>query len=307
MTQELRFGVGPLPNLSWEELVRCFNHIEELGFDNALIGDHFVNMANPLDPWFESWTLIAALAVKTTHIRIGIGVSPITWRNPAFLARQALTVDHISNGRLELGLGTGLTSDPGHAMTGIPNWAPNERVARFREYVEIVDQLLCNKITTYEGHFYNIKGAIMNPRPIQKPRPPIMIAAFGEAMLKYPAHYADIWSSAGSNTDKFAELTRKRNNLLDRYCEDIGRDPSSLRRSYLEWETDVSWKGGLMSIFKSEENFREMIKRFVGVGINEFFFLYPYRKEQLPVFEKVAREVIPELKDQYNSSRNTNY
>ncbi|UCG03219.1 MAG: LLM class flavin-dependent oxidoreductase [Candidatus Heimdallarchaeota archaeon] len=199
-----------------------------------------------------------------------------------------------------MGLGTGLPSDPGHAMTGIPNWPPRERVARFREYVEIVEQLLCNEITTYEGCFYKLKEAVMNPRPIQKPRTPITIAAFGDAMLKYPAHYADTWSSAGSNTDEFAELTRKRNKLLDRYCEEIGRDPNSLRRSYLEWETDVSWKGGLMTILKSEKNFREMVKRFVDVGINEIIFLYPYHKEQLPVFEKIAREVIPELKDQYS-------
>ncbi|MHA2347884.1 MAG: LLM class flavin-dependent oxidoreductase [Candidatus Hodarchaeales archaeon] len=302
MTQKLRFGVGPLPNLSWEELVRIFSHIEELGFDSALIGDHFVNMEKPQDLWFESWTLIAALAVQTTHIKIGVGVSPITWRNPAFLARQALTVDHISNGRLELGLGTGLTNDPSHTMTGIPNWSPKVRVARFREYVEIVNQLLCNEVTTYEGRFYKLKEAVMSPRPIQKPRPPITIAAFGRTMLKYSAHYADTWSSAGSNTDAFAEATRKRNKLLDRFCEEISRDPNSLRRSYLEWESEVSWQGGLMSIFKSEDNFREMVKRFVSVGITEFIFLYPYHKEQLPVFEKIAREVIPELKDQYSHS-----
>ncbi|MFX0173085.1 MAG: LLM class flavin-dependent oxidoreductase [Candidatus Hodarchaeota archaeon] len=302
MTQKLRFGVGPLPNLSWKELVKCFRHIEELGFDSALIGDHFVNMGNPQDPWFESWTLLAALAVNTTHIRIGIGISPITWRNPAFLARQALTVDHISNGRLELGLGTGLTKDPSHEMAGIPNWSPEERIARFREYIEVVDQLLRNEVTTYEGHFYQLKEAIMRPRPIQKPRPPITIAGYRQTMLKYAAHYADTWSLAGPNRDTFAIETHKRNKLLNKYCKEISRNPNTLRRSFLEWETEVSWQGGLMSIFKSEDNFREMVKRFVAVGITEFIFLYPYHKEQLPMFEKIAIEVIPELKDQYNHS-----
>ena len=259
-------------------------------------------MENPQEPWFESWTLIAALAVQTRHIRIGLGVSPITWRHPAFLARQALTVDHISDGRLELGLGTGLGNDPSHKMTGIPNWSRKERAARFREYVEIVDKLLCNEVTTYEGCYYKLKEAIMSPHPIQKPRPPITIAAFGRTMLKYSAQYADSWSSAGSNTDAFAEETRKRNKFLDKFCEEISRDPNSLRRSYLEWESNVSWQGGLMSIFKSEDNFREMVKRFVDVGITEFIFLYPYHKKQLPIFQKIAKEVIPELKDQYNHS-----
>jgi alkanesulfonate monooxygenase SsuD/methylene tetrahydromethanopterin reductase-like flavin-dependent oxidoreductase (luciferase family) len=302
MTQKLRFGVGPLPNLSWKELVKCFRHIEELGFDSALLGDHFVNVGNPQDPWFESWTLIAALAVHTTNIRIGIGVSPITWRNPAFLARQALTVDHISNGRLELGLGAGLTQDPSHEMAGIPNWSPEIRVARFREYVEVVNQLLCNEVTTYEGRFYQLKEAVMKPRPIQKPRPPITIGAFRQTMLKYAAHYADTWSSAGPNADTFAEEIRKRNKFLNEYCKEINREPNTLCRSYLEWEREVSWQGGLMSIFKSEDNFREMVKRFVAVGITEFIFLYPYHKEQIPIFEKIAIEVIPELKDQYNHS-----
>ncbi|MFX0125785.1 MAG: LLM class flavin-dependent oxidoreductase [Candidatus Hodarchaeota archaeon] len=300
MTHNLRFGVCPLLNISWAELVKCFRHIEELGFDSSLIGDHFVNMGVPRGPWFESWTLIAALATHTTQLRIGIGISPITWRHPAFLARQALTLDHISNGRLEIGLGTGLTNDPGHAMTGIPNWSPRERVDRFCEYVEIVDLLLSNEVTTYEGRFYRLNDAVMNPRPIQKPRPPIMIAAFGTTMLKYTARYADTWSSVGNNIDASVEATRKRNELLDRYCEEIGRDPQSLRRSLLEWENGVSWSGGLMNIYQSEESFREMVERFANVGITEFHFLYPAREEQLPVFENIAREVIPELKERFS-------
>ncbi|MHA2273847.1 MAG: LLM class flavin-dependent oxidoreductase [Candidatus Hodarchaeales archaeon] len=300
MNQNLRFGVGPLPNMSWDELVRCFRHIEELGLDSALLGDHFVNMGAPQSPWFEGWTTIAALAARTARIRIGMGVTPITWRHPAFLARQALTVDHISNGRLELGLGTGLTTDPGHAMTGIPNWSPRERVERFREYVEVVDQLLRNEVTTYKGRFYELKEAVMNPRPIQKPRPPIMIAAFGPTMLKYAARYADTWSSVGNNTDASLEATRKRNELLDRYCEELGREPHSLRRSLLEWEEGISWSGGLMSSYRSEENFREMVGRFVDVGITEFHFLYPAREEQLPIFENIAREVIPEFKERFS-------
>ncbi len=296
MTQELRFGCGPYPNIPWELIAKRIDHVEALGFDSAWLGDHFVNVADPRDPWFESWTLLAALAERTTTIKIGV-FSPITWRHPAFLARQALSADHISNGRMELGLGAGVFNDPSHVMTGIPDWSPSERVARFREYVEIVDKLLCNEVTTYEGRYYSLKDAIMNPRPIQVPRPPITVLAHGRNMLKHAARYADTWNTVGGNTDTFAEATRGRNKLLDTFCEEIGRDPHSLRRSYAEWDGEI---GGLMSFFESEDNFRELVERFVDVGITEFIFLYPCREEQLPVFERIATEVIPELKDQYN-------
>lgn len=144
MTHELRFQVLALPNASWSELLERFRYIEELGFDLVGTGDHFVDWSNPSGPWLEAWTLMAAAARKTTRIRITTCVTQIPFRNPALLARQALTVNHIANGRLELGLGTGLTTDIAYDIMGIPRWSAKERVARFKEYVEIVDQLLSN-------------------------------------------------------------------------------------------------------------------------------------------------------------------
>lgn len=142
MNHELRFGAVFLPNASWDELVRRIQYIEELGFDIPGTGDNFVDWAHPRSPFFELWILTSAWSAKTTSIRIGTWITQIPFRNPALLARQALTVDHISNGRLELGLGTGVTTNSSYEMMGIPNWSPRERVARFREYVEVVDQLL---------------------------------------------------------------------------------------------------------------------------------------------------------------------
>jgi len=307
MNHKLRFGASPLPNVPWDEIVKRFRYLEELGFDSAWIADHFVNWRHaraPRDPWFEAWTLLAALATQTSRIRIGM-VSPITWRNPAFLARQALTVDHISNGRLELGLGAGVSGDPSHAMTGIPNWSPTERVARFREYVEIVDRLLSNEVTTYEGRYYTLKEAVMKPRPIQQPRPPIMIGASGPAMLKLAARYADTWNS-GSSASTFEEQLeeiRRRNELVDKYCLDIGRDPASLRRSYLVYDPECARalnRGGFISFYDSEDAFRDMVDRYVDVGITEFLLFYPFHEEQFPDFEKIAREVIPELREIYS-------
>jgi len=276
--------------------------LKNWGFDVTGTGDHFVDWSNPNDPWFELWALLVAVAAETTRIRLLAGVTQIPFRNPALLARQALTVDHISNGRLELGLGTGIRTDPSCDMMGIPNWSNRERVARFKEYVEIVDQLLSNEVTTYNGRYYKVKEAVMKPRPIQKPRPPITIAAWGPVMMKYAARYADTWNSISSadTLEEQLDETRKRNQLVDKYCLDIGRKPSSLRRSILMFDAKARPSGGFITYYDSEEVFVDMVEKFIDMGITEFGLYYPYREEQLPVFERIAREVIPQLKKKYN-------
>ena len=119
----LRFQVFILPNLPWDQLLRRFMHAEELGFDLAVTADLFVDYLNPPGPWFELWSLLAGVAASTNRIRIAPCVAQIPLRNPAMFARQALTVDHISNGRLEIGLGLGLIQDPGYQRMGMPNFA----------------------------------------------------------------------------------------------------------------------------------------------------------------------------------------
>ena len=298
LSHELRFGVFLQPDVPWNELVRRFMYIEELNFDIAGSGDTFVNLFRSTETWFELWTLNAAWAAKTNRIRIGMWVTAFPFRNPAFLAKQALTVDHISNGRLELGLGSGFRSDRSYDMTGIPNWGPRGRVARFREYVEIVDQLLSNEVTNYEGRYYKIKEAVMSPRPVQKPRPPITIGANKPRMLKLTARYADTWNTGGPA--ERLEETRRRNGLVDKYCREIGRDPRTLRRSYWFYYHDVYMKHGLFDYYESEDAFREMVRPYIDMGMTEVLISYPCLEEQLPMFEKIAKEVIPELKAEYN-------
>ncbi len=186
-THEMRFLVLALPNVPWGEFLGNVRNLEELGIDVVGVADHFVDWSSPPRPWFEAWTVMAAMAMATKRIRITTTVSQIPLRPPAMFARQALTVDHMSDGRLELGLGIGLTIDPSYEMMGVPNWTPKERVDRFGEYVEIVDQMLSNEVTTYKGRYYEIEGAVMNPRPVQSPRPPLTIAAMGPRMLKLTA------------------------------------------------------------------------------------------------------------------------
>jgi alkanesulfonate monooxygenase SsuD/methylene tetrahydromethanopterin reductase-like flavin-dependent oxidoreductase (luciferase family) len=257
-----------------------------------------VNYIDPEKLWYEQWTLTTAWAANTKKIRIGMFVTAFPYRNPAIMTKQAATLDHISKGRLEVGLGAALESDPCYEMTGIPNWRSKERLARFREYVEVVDSLLRNNVTSYEGRYYKIKEAIMNPLPVQKPRPPITIAANRPRMLKNAVRYADTWTTLGSVES--LEAVKERNMLIDKFCSQLGRDPGTLRRSFWLYEHNALASNGLLACYESEDLFREMIEPFIDIGMNEILVSYPCKKDQIPVFENIAEDVISEFKQKYN-------
>jgi hypothetical protein len=182
-------------------------------------------------------------------------------------------------------------------MTGTPDWPPKERVDRFREAVEILDQLLRNPETSYEGRYYQLKETIMNPQPVQKPRPPLMIGANGPRMLKIVAKFADTWNTFGGvDIETPAEMqacTRERNLLLDRYCAEIGRDPTTLRRSVLIYTQEE-----YMQIYSMPGAFEDIIKRYWEIGITEFIFFYPFAPMMMPLFEHIANEAIPRLRQE---------
>src|SRR5918996_816353 len=163
MSDPLRFHVLLLPNVGWAELKARVLWLEELGVEVAALADHVVDWTNPTVPWLETWTALPALAGATRTIRLSTVVTQIPLRNPAMLARQLTTLDHISNGRIELGLGTGLGIDPSCAMIGVPNWEPGERVARFGEYVELISRILSEEVTTYHGRYYQVDDALRLP------------------------------------------------------------------------------------------------------------------------------------------------
>ncbi len=296
-TQSLRFGAVILQDFPWQELVKLWQKFDKLGFDTTWTADHFVNYANPTSPWLDGWTTLAALANCTSRIRIGTLVTSIPFRHPAVLARQAMTVDHISNGRLEIGIGAGAPGkiDPSYTMTGIEDWPFKERTERLKEQVEIVDTLLRNTTSSYDGKYYKLKDAMMAPGPVQKPRPPLVVAAHVKASLRIAAEYADTWVSFGADfgapTEVVVEKTQKRISYLDKYCEKIGRDPGSLRRSLLVFGAEAN------TAFASEEQFVEIVERYTALGINELVFFYPFfTPDQIPMFEKIAQETIPSLK-----------
>lgn len=299
MSTGLRFHVLLLPNVNWPELKRRASWLETLGIDVIGIADHFVDWTNPAVPWFESWTALSALAEATSTIRLTTLVSQIPLRHPAVLARQALTLDHISGGRLEVGLGTGLAIDPAYAMIGVPNWEAGERVSRFEEYVQIVERLLRQEVSSFEGRHYAIDGAVMNPRPVQKPGPPLLIAALAPRMLGIAARHADIWNMLSFQpafADQLAEA-RGRIERVESECARIGRDPGTLRRSYTMFDAMGRHRGGRIRYLESAADFAAEATQIIDLGISDIGLYYPLDPAQAPVFEEIARRVLPELRN----------
>ncbi len=288
MSRELRFGICTDQNLPFETLAERWRYFERLGFDSVWDCDHFNQPSRPDGPYFEGWTLLAALAARTERIRVGVLVSSNTFRHPALLAQQAVTLDHISNGRLELGLGAGWFV-PEHERFGIPFPPPGERVDRFREAVEIVDSLLRNETTTYGGRYHRLDGASVRPAPLQKPRPPLTLGAHRPRMLRICAEYADGWNSFGTVEDM-----RERNLILDEHCAAVGRDPREIRRSFYGWAAQMK-EQGLPDPWESTAAFEDVVGRYLEVGIDEFVIDQP-GPEQLEVLERVATDVVPRLR-----------
>jgi alkanesulfonate monooxygenase SsuD/methylene tetrahydromethanopterin reductase-like flavin-dependent oxidoreductase (luciferase family) len=298
MNHPLRFGIITLQDLPWPTLVEHWKRIESLGYDSVWVADHFVNSQNIEDNWFDGWTLLAALATQTSTIHIGTLVTNIIFRNPALIARQAQTLDHISNGRLVLGIGATSERDPSHRMTGIENWSTAERVQRFREVVEIVDTLLSQETTTYQGRFYQVTDAWMRPPTIQKPRPPLTIAAAGPSTLKIAAQFANTWNTYGAfglSSQETLSITRQRSEMLDEYCAKIGRDPGEITRSFLVGITADT-------PFASLDAFYDYIGRFHEIGISEFIFYYDYpampsdKCMNHEMLERIATQAIPAIR-----------
>ncbi len=301
MGHGLRFQVMVIPSVPWPEYLDRFLRIEALGFEVAALPDHFCDWANPSRPWLEAWTALAAVAARTSTLRLTTCVSQIPLRNPAILANQAVTADHISGGRVEVGLGTGLTIDPSYEMTGLPNWTNGERVARFGEYVELLGHLLAGGVTTYDGAYYKAKGAVMNPGSVQQPRLPVMVAALGPQMMHHAARHADIWNTmsfAADLEEQMAELT-DRCSTMDEICAGLGREPDGLRRSYTMFDATARAGGGMIRYYESDDLFVDTVGRVTDLGVTEISMYYPAVATQLPAFERIATDVLPALRREH--------
>jgi len=200
---------------------------DEAGFDHVWDFDHLASIGadGTERPVYEGWSLLAAIAASTRRVRFGCMVTGNTYRHPVVLAKMAVTVDHLSGGRLEFGIGAAW-AEAEHQMYGIEGL--DHRVGRLRESLEAMISLWTNERTTLDGRYHHFKDAVASPKPIQKPHPPIWIGAGGDQMLRVVARYADVWNSAGGPSPEAAgEQSRK----LDEVCREVGRDPAAIRRS----------------------------------------------------------------------------
>jgi len=281
MARRFRFGICTDQNMPWDKNVERWQLFERLGYESAWVCDHLVQPSRPNGPYLEAWSLLAGLAARTEKIRIGVLVTSNTFRFPQVVAKMAVTVDHISNGRLEVGLGAGWY-EPEHTMFGIPFPETKELVGRFREAVQVVDLLTREDTSSFDGTYYQLKNAQSRPASVQKPRPPLVMGAFGPRMLKIVATYADTWNAFGTPSEM-----RERNQMLDDYCRELGRDPDTLDRSLYYWvpKSDADpWA--------SKQAFYDVINPYIGAGVNQFILDQP-RDEQLDMLEWAAAEALP--------------
>ena len=190
----LRFGLLYLQSAPWADLLGRIHRGEEMDFDSLWVADHMTGQYPGLIS-FEAWTLLATMAVTTSRVRIGALVTPIAFRHPALLAMSATTVDHASGGRLEIGLGIG-GAPVDDSIVGLADQSGAERVARLEEQVDLLDRLLRGETVRDHTGFYPTSGAMVEP-PVQRPRPPIVIAADGPRLIDLAARRADAWNTLG--------------------------------------------------------------------------------------------------------------
>ncbi len=230
------FGIATAPQpVSYRDVLRVWreaDQIPEIG--HAWLFDHLMPIAgDPDGPAFEGWTLLSALAAQTERLRLGLLVTSNRFRPPAMLAKIAATVDVVSGGRLDFGIGAG--SRPGHPVArreyeahGLPFHDSAYAVGSLAEACTVIRRLWTEtEPFDFDGTYLHLTGAFCNPKPIQRPHPPVLIGGRSAATLRVVAEHADLWNIPGGDIGDAV----RRSALLDRCCAEIGRDPASITRS----------------------------------------------------------------------------
>jgi len=234
-TTGVSFGISTAPQqVSYHDLEQVWQEADAIPqIEHAWLFDHLLPIAGPLDgPIFEGWTLLSALAARTERIRLGLLVTSNRFRPPAMLAKIAATVDVVSGGRLEFGIGAG--SRPSlpmarreYAANGLPYHDAAHAVGSLAEACTIIRRLWTEtEPFDFDGNYHHLAGAFCNPKPVQRPGPPVVIGGLATATLRVAAAHADVWNMGGDLADGI-----ERSALLDRLCAEIGRDPASITRS----------------------------------------------------------------------------
>jgi alkanesulfonate monooxygenase SsuD/methylene tetrahydromethanopterin reductase-like flavin-dependent oxidoreductase (luciferase family) len=278
--QALHFGLTVFSHAPWPELVQRTRLAEELGFDSIWVTDHFIAGEDEQTPIQEAYSVLAGLAMATERVRLGVMVCGNTYRNPAFLLKQAVTVDHISNGRVDFGIGAGWWERE-HEAYGYAFPDKGELVGRFAEALAVTDSLQRQERTNFDGKYYRYVNTPLEPKPIQRPKLPVVIGAGKPRMLRLTAEYADIWNTRGKHEDAV-----ERGRILDEKCREIGRDPGEIVRSVWPFDSQLT----------SEEAFSAYVETFIASGFRHFIFGWPKDADELGVLKRVAASRIPDLR-----------
>jgi len=317
MNRSLRFGVHAGPSdIPYATRREYWCEAERLGYDWASVGDHFI--ANPVfgardtDPWNEAWTSLAALAEATSRIHVGVMVSSVGYRHPPVLAKMAATVDVISEGRLEVGIGAGYLETE-YRMYGLPFPPAAERLEQLDEAIRVCKSLWTKERSDFVGKHYTLTGAVCEPKPVQKPHPPIWVGGMGEKKtLRIVAEHADGWNAFPLPIPQM----REKLDVLRNHCVAVGRDFDSIskqlgiraivREDPNEVEAELAHfaeqsqlpldRARQMAIAGTPEEVAESLLPYVEVGFDWFVLMerIPLDYDTLQLF---MREVVPRLRN----------
>ncbi len=294
----MRFSFWPGPTQPWSEILFLARHVEAAGWDGIWFADHFMPDGDKVDvPWSEAWTTLTAIATAVPRLRLGPLVTGNTYRHPAVLAKMAATLDHISGGRVVLGLGAGWQQNE-HLAYGLPFHTVGGRLRRLDEACQVIKALFGEGRASFAGKYYQLTDAPLVPKPVQQPLP-LLIGGGGEKVtLKITARWADEWNVWGT-----PEILRHKMAILDRHCAEVGRDPRAIQRSAvaLLFLTDdpriaegARAKSRMPAIAGSVEELRQIVRDYADAGVDELIvpdFNLGARDAKLAVLDRFMQEV----------------
>jgi F420-dependent oxidoreductase-like protein len=302
----MRFSFWPNAAQTWPDILASALHAEQTGWDGVWVADHFLPSIGSDDgPTHECWALLAALAASVPRVRIGSLVCGNTYRHPAVLANQAATVDVISGGRLVLGLGAGWQENE-HEAYGIPLPSPRPRLDMLEEACVILKGLTTQPRTTFDGEYYEVTNAPLEPKPKQRPLP-LLIGGGGEKRtMRIAARYADEWNVWGT-----AELLAGKGKVLEKHCDDLGRDAGEIRRScqallfmsddedFLRRMRDANMPRP--TVIGTPTEVTDILANYKDAGVDEFivpdFTLPPAGEKRWELMDRFINEAAAPLRD----------
>jgi len=295
----MRLGILILPDTTWTTNVRRWRTAEQLGFDTAWTYDHVWWRGLRDHAWFAAMPLLAAAAAVTERMQIGLMVGSPNFRHPVLLAKEAIAVDDISQGRFVLGVGSGAPKAGDAEVLGGDPLTGAERAARFAEFVELTDQLLTEPAVTWTGRYYRAQEARMIPGSVRKPRLPLAVAASASAGLELTARYGDAWITAGPanwlggyTPQECRSVVAAQVEELERACDRAGRDFSNLQRIMIA----TPMCGDPL---ESAKSCLEIAEQYAEIGMTQLVIHWPresgvYAGDEQVLWD-IATQVLPDL------------